>query len=202
MTKVKVIGAGSIGNHLSNAARKLGWQVTIVDVDSAALARTKESLYPDRYGAWDDAIELCPATEAPKGGFDYIFVGTPPDSHMALALEALDEKPRAILVEKPVCPPDLDGAQNLWERSRSENVPVFVGYDHVVGMASRGVEEVVASGSLGPIDTLEKFFIVLFRTGYAEVDSTSTSGMADKLSFQGSRLVSVPASTRSLGMPV
>ncbi len=45
MTRVKVLGAGSIGNHLSNAARKLGWRVTIVDVDPAALVRTKESLY-------------------------------------------------------------------------------------------------------------------------------------------------------------
>lgn len=158
MTKVKVLGAGSIGNHLSNAARKLGWEVTIIDVDPAALARTKESIYPGRYGAWDDAIELCLADEAPKGGFDYIFVGTPPDSHMTLALEALDEKPRAILVEKPVCPPDLAGAQTLSERSRSENIPVFVGYDHVVGMASRGVEEVVASGSLGTVDTLDVDF--------------------------------------------
>ncbi len=158
MTKVKVLGAGSIGNHLSNAARKLGWQVTIVDVDPAALARTKESLYPERYGAWDDVIELCLANEAPKGGFDYIFVGTPPDNHMTLALEALDEKPRAILVEKPVCPPDLAGAQTLWERSMSENVPVFVGYDHVVGMASRGVAEVIASGLLGAIDTLDVDF--------------------------------------------
>ena len=113
MTKVKVLGAGSIGNHLSNAARKLGWDVTIVDVDPAALVRTKENLYPERYGAWDDAIELCLANEAPKGGFDYIFVGTPPDSHMTLALEALDEKPRAILVEKPVCPPDLAGDLHL-----------------------------------------------------------------------------------------
>jgi predicted dehydrogenase len=158
MTKVKVIGAGSIGNHLSNAARKLGWQVTIVDVDPVALSRTKEKLYPDRYGAWDDDIDLCLAHEAPKGVFDYIFVGTPPDSHMAVALAALDEKPRAILVEKPVCPPDLADAQTLWERSQSENIPVFVGYDHVVGMASRGVEEIIASGSLGPIDTLDVDF--------------------------------------------
>lgn len=158
MTKVKIFGAGSIGNHLSNAARELGWQVTIVDVDPAALVRTKENLYPERYGAWDSAIELCLANEAPKGGFDYIFVGTPPDNHMTLALEALDEKPRAILVEKPVCLPDLASAQTLWKRSLSENVSVFVGYDHVVGMASCGVEEVIASGSLGPIETLDVDF--------------------------------------------
>jgi hypothetical protein len=35
--KVKVLGAGSIGNHLSNAARRLGWSVDMVDSDPAAL---------------------------------------------------------------------------------------------------------------------------------------------------------------------
>ena len=30
--KVKVIGAGSIGNHLSNAARAVGWDVVLCDV--------------------------------------------------------------------------------------------------------------------------------------------------------------------------
>ena len=35
--KIKVLGAGSIGNHLSNAARGLGWAVDLVDIDPAAL---------------------------------------------------------------------------------------------------------------------------------------------------------------------
>jgi len=158
MTKVKVIGAGSIGNHLSNAARKLGWDVTLVDLDPAALERTKTSLYPERYGAWDENITLSLVKDAPKGGFDYIFIGTPPDTHMAAALSALDEKPKAILVEKPVCTPDLAGAQTLWERSNAENIPVFVGYDHVVGVASVNVEAAIKSGSLGAISTLDVEF--------------------------------------------
>ena len=41
MTRVKVIGAGSIGNHLSNASRRLGWQVDLVDNDPKALERTR-----------------------------------------------------------------------------------------------------------------------------------------------------------------
>ena len=39
MMNVKILGAGSIGNHLSNAARQLGWSVTLSDVDPAALRR-------------------------------------------------------------------------------------------------------------------------------------------------------------------
>ena len=44
--KVKIIGAGSIGNHLAHASRSLGWQVDICDIDSRALVRTKEMIYP------------------------------------------------------------------------------------------------------------------------------------------------------------
>ncbi len=46
MYNVKILGAGSIGNHLANASRRLGWQVTLCDMDPAALQRTKEDIYP------------------------------------------------------------------------------------------------------------------------------------------------------------
>src|SRR4029079_4272563 len=108
--KAKVLGAGSIGSHLSNALRVLGHDVVLCDVDPAALQRTKNEIYPARYGRWDDAIELCLSSDAPRGDFDIIIVGTPPDSHIDLALGALDELPKAILIEKPVCTPTLEKA--------------------------------------------------------------------------------------------
>ena len=51
--KIKIIGAGSIGNHFANAGIKLGWDVSIFDVDKEALQRTKNKIYPSRYGSWD-----------------------------------------------------------------------------------------------------------------------------------------------------
>ncbi len=158
MTNVKVLGAGSIGNHLSNAARTLGWNVTIVDPDPAALKRTKEDIYPGRYGTWDDSISLCLPGKAPVGGFDFIFIGTPPDSHMKLAIDALDEQPKAVLVEKPVCPPSLEGAQELWEKSNNMNIPVFVGFDHVVGVAAAEAENLISSNMLATVETIDVDF--------------------------------------------
>ena len=32
--KIKIIGAGSIGNHFANAGIKLGWDVSIFDIDN------------------------------------------------------------------------------------------------------------------------------------------------------------------------
>ncbi len=56
--KVKIIGAGSIGNHLSNASRALGWSVDLIDTDPKALERTRTQIYPSRYGTFDQAIRL------------------------------------------------------------------------------------------------------------------------------------------------
>src|SRR5262245_48382897 len=106
--RVKIIGAGSIGNHLSHAARCLDWSVALIDSDPAALERTKAQIYPIRYGGWDRAIRLFTADVAPRGGYDLICIGTPPDNHMELALLALEEAPKAVLIEKPVCTPVLE----------------------------------------------------------------------------------------------
>lgn len=156
--KIKILGAGSIGNHLSNAARAMGWSVDLCDIDPAALERTKTQIYPTRYGRWDDNIRLFENSKAPKGGYDMIFIGTPPHVHLSLALAALDEKPRAILIEKPVCGPDLDGAQELYARAQRDGVSVFVGYDHVVGKAARIAGELALSADLGPVTTLDVEF--------------------------------------------
>jgi len=156
--KVKVIGAGSIGNHLSNAARQLGWSVDLCDSDTAALERTRTQIYPSRYAAWDEGIRLFTAADAPTGGYDLICVGTPPDSHIALGLAALAEKPRAVLIEKPLCTPDLTGAQQLLDLSRDLGVAVFTGYDHVVGEAAAQVSTILAQGILGTIVTIDVEF--------------------------------------------
>ena len=156
--KVKIYGAGSIGNHLCNASRSLGWQVDLCDIDVAALERTRNEIYPARYGKWDDEIRLFDVKDVPRGGYDLILVGTPPDSHISLALEAVKETPKAILVEKPFCTPDMKGAQELFDLAQKNGVAVFTGYDHVVGKASDKFSDIVRSGKLGPIETLDVDF--------------------------------------------
>jgi len=155
MYKLKIIGAGSIGNHLANASRALGWQVDICDINPAALDRTRHDIYPARYGAWDEEIGLFDAGNAPKGVYDLIFIGTPPDTHVDLALAAVGEGPKAVLVEKPVCGPDLAGAQKLVTEAAAKNVAGFVGYDHVVGAACRRAGELISARHHGKVETLD-----------------------------------------------
>jgi predicted dehydrogenase len=158
MKKVKVYGAGSIGNHLANASRRMGWKVDICDIDPQALRRTREEIYPARYGKWDDSIGLYANDNMPGGSYDLIIIGTPPDSHMRLAREAVKERPAAILVEKPLCTPNLNGAQELLNEAAAAGVHVFTGYDHVVGKSAQLFGKLLRERAAGEPDTMDVEF--------------------------------------------
>jgi predicted dehydrogenase len=157
--KVKIISAGSIGNHLAQASRRMGWDVTVVDIDSAALRRMREEIYPKRYGAWDNAIQLATSDQEPRGGFDIIMIGTPPDVRMRLALRALEEKPKILQLEKPLCTPSLDGLEAFLAAYRSQKDTVaVVGYDHGVAESVEEMARLLASRAIGEVETLDVEF--------------------------------------------
>ena len=154
--RVKIFGAGSIGNHLSQASRRMGWEVIVVDRDPAALDRMKNDIFPKRYGAWDPAIKQFVLGSEPKGDFDIIFIGTPPDTHMALAHEALKEKPRLMHIEKPLGTPDLKGIAEF--KNALADMPgtiVTVGYDYSLGESIEAMGEIVKKKSIGEILTID-----------------------------------------------
>lgn len=154
--RVKILGAGSIGNHLAHACRGQGWAVTLVDRDPAALARTRDEIYPARYGAWDDGIRLAAPEDVAGEGFDLVIIGTPPDSHMALALaELADPAPRVLMVEKPLCTPGLEHAAELAARAEAAGTRVLVGYNHCLTPNSRLAAEWLAEGAIGEVLTLD-----------------------------------------------
>lgn len=157
--KVKIIGAGSIGNHLAQASRRMGWEVAIVDADPKALERTRTDIYPKRYGAWDPAITLYKAGEEPKGGFDIIMIGTPPDSHAKLALAAIAENPRLLHIEKPLATPDLAGIAEFEAAMKAHpDTIATVGYDHAVAESAEFVRDAAAGGTVGKILTIDVEF--------------------------------------------
>ncbi|MBU1179233.1 Gfo/Idh/MocA family oxidoreductase [Patescibacteria group bacterium] len=158
MRKVKIYGAGSIGNHLAQACRRIGWDVCMVDPDAKALERTKKEIYPARYGAWDEKIKLYELGPEPKGGFDIIFLGTPPHIRMGLALKALEELPKILFLEKPICPPDLNKTNELIKKLRQYPTMAVVGYDHVLGRAIRTAERIIRSENFGKVLALDVEF--------------------------------------------
>ncbi|MGI9317081.1 MAG: Gfo/Idh/MocA family protein [bacterium] len=158
LNSTKIFGAGSIGNHLANAARRLGMDVVLCDIDSAALERARSDIYPSRYGSWDPDIKLSLVEQAPKNECDLVIVGTPPDSHIELALNALDEKPKALLIEKPLSTPSLESLPELYAKADSLGVAVFVGYDHAVSKSITKLESLVRDSEYGGLITLDVEF--------------------------------------------
>jgi len=157
--KVKVIGAGSIGNHLSQAARRMGWDVVVVDPSQAALDRMKNDIYPTRYGAWDNGIKLYTPDAAPKGGFELICIGTPPHVRMKLALDALKEKPKVLQLEKPLGAPfDPTMKKFLAAYKKQKHTKVIVGYDHSVARSIIRMGELLKEGLIGSIVTVDVEF--------------------------------------------
>lgn len=156
--KVKIFGAGSIGNHLANASRRLGWDVMMCDIDESALQRTKNEIYPTRYGKWDDRIALYNTENMPNDQVDLVIIGTPPHTHLPIAIDAIRQGPRAILIEKPVCGLDLKGASELVERAQADGIALFVGYDHVVSKVTQRAGELMRDKRLGEILTLDVEF--------------------------------------------
>ena len=158
MKRVKIIGAGSIGTHHAHASRQLGWDVTVTARTAAALDRMRSGLFPQRYGRWDPSIALILNGDAPRGGFDLIVIGTPPESHVALALAALDEQPAALLIEKPLAAPGDADLERLMTRAADGPTRVFVGYDHVIGQSVETLDRELESGTVGRVLTIDVEF--------------------------------------------
>lgn len=153
---IRIVGAGSIGNHIAHAARSRGWGVTLTDVDPDALRRTREEIYPGRYGAWDDGIALKLAEDAADDAADVVYIGTPPDSHLALANGLLDmaTPPRAVIIEKPLSGPDLTGWQDFATRCAEKGVFGGVGYNHCLGANTVRADALIRDGVLGQLQTI------------------------------------------------
>lgn len=128
--RVKVIGAGSIGNHLGHGCRTLGMDVTICDIDRSALERARDVIYPNRYGSWDDAITLATPDELAGEAFDIVIVGTPPATHLKVATAELETtRPGVILIEKPLAHPSSTDIDTFIAAAEKSSTRVLVGYN-------------------------------------------------------------------------
>ena len=155
---ILIFGAGSIGNHLANASKRLNWSVTILDIDPKALQRTKEEIYPQRYGSWDESIKLIDNIENLEKKPDLIIIGTPPDSHIKLASVALNLNPKAILIEKPLCTPSREGLNEFKVASANSSTKIFVGYNHILGSACQKINTIINSKDFGEVITIDVEF--------------------------------------------
>lgn len=82
-------------------------------------------------------------------------MGTPPEYHIPIAQDALQESPKGILIEKPLCPPTLEGADGLARAAEASDVRIYVGYEYSLCRAARKVEQYLAENAIGTVETLD-----------------------------------------------
>jgi predicted dehydrogenase len=155
--KVKIFGAGSIGNHLTNAAINLGFSVDVFDNDPEALKRMRNDIYISRYEKWDNNIQLFDIDHGNNKDYDLICIGTPPDTHLDILLEVLVNYKGKILIEKPLCEPTKQAIKKLKKISKERAENIYVGYNHVVSKASRVVEDII-NNDIGEILNIDVEF--------------------------------------------
>ena len=132
--KARIFGAGSIGNHLSNALRKFDYEVEVIDIDKNALIRMRDEIYPSRYGEWDKNIKL--REEPSKDFVDLEIIGTPPDTHAEILIKRIEmKKSRYWLVEKPFTFPNQIHIKELERKIKNQKDKIFIGYNHSVSPA-------------------------------------------------------------------
>ena len=154
--KVKIYGAGSIGNHLAHASRNLNWEVDVCDISKNALSRTRDVIYPQRYGKWDKKINLIDLNiENPKKKYDLIIIGTPPDTHIDIIKKAIIERPKYILIEKPLCQPDKKNIQALKKITKQKKIKFFVGYNHTVSSGIKYLISCIIKSKIGKITSID-----------------------------------------------
>jgi predicted dehydrogenase len=159
MCKVIIYGAGSIGNHLAYACRNKEWEVIMADINSDALKRTREDIYPSRYGKWDPGIKLKSIDEVSNERCDVVIIGTPPDTHVRIATQVLENSsPKILLIEKPLCTPLLAGVQKLVNLQKAIGTFVAVGYNHTLTENSRRAAQILKQNSLGTPITINACF--------------------------------------------
>ena len=151
MKKLGIIGAGAIAQVYMKAAAGADWGciAAVADKRPEAAKAVAEAAAAKGYIHYEDML----ASET----LDGVIVCTPPDSHPAIAIAALERR-IPVLCEKPLAI-DLSGGQAIEEAGRNSST--------LVTMASkfRYVEDVIrlrsiiTSGLLGEVLLLENVFV-------------------------------------------
>ena len=152
MYKVRIVGAGSIGNHLANAFVNNGFNVEVTDKDFKALERMKNEIYPQRFGSWDERINIITESAMKEFATDVLVIGTPPDTHLQVVFEQLNMcTPRLVFIEKPLANADISLLDVLNEIFSSRNIRVIVGYNHRLTLNTEIAVELLNKNIVGKV---------------------------------------------------
>lgn len=152
--RVGVVGAGKMGQHHMRAIARLGEVARLVGVADPAPGRGEEL----RAAGLDVPVHPDLATLVVRESVDVVHVCTTPETHLPVALEALDAGCH-IYVEKPVAPTAV-GAATLLARAEAAGLRVCAGHQLLYERPAREARRILPA--LGEVVHLESYFS--FRT--------------------------------------
>jgi predicted dehydrogenase len=152
-TRIAVVGYGYWGaKHVRVLSSTPDVAVSVVDADGDRLTEA-EHRHP--------AAQLAPALDDVLDDVHAVVVATPPHTHAALALRAL-EAGRHVLVEKPLTTSVEDG-EALVEAAARRAVCLMVGHTFEYNSAVWKLRDLVRSGALGRILSVDSARLSLGR---------------------------------------
>jgi len=146
---ILIFGCGSIGTHHAHAARNLGFNVFITDINENQMEYMENKLYPSRYGKWDDKIVFLKYKNifSIKKVFDLIIIGTSPLFHLDVLKKSIKKlKYKKILVEKPL--------SVYWQKInflKKNNKNLFCGFNHSISPSILHVFKMIKKKDIGKI---------------------------------------------------
>ena len=144
LLRVGVAGYGYWGPNLArNAAQNIRIElVTIADLNPARLSAARRAYPAARLTA--DVHELLADPT-----IDAVFIATPPDTHCALVLEAL-ERGKHVLVEKPLAT-DVGDAERMVAAARAAGRILAVDHTYLFTSAVQKMKQYFDSGEMGDV---------------------------------------------------
>ncbi|SDS29860.1 Gfo/Idh/MocA family protein [Actinopolymorpha singaporensis] len=147
--RIGVVGTGSIGRAHLNAYRRAGVDpVAVADVDPAAVEAVAAEFGATAYT--DIAAMLA------DGDLDAISVCTPPSTHQALTVRALEAKV-AVLCEKPMAR-TLDECELMIKAAHVNRTVLTVGFCHRFQPEIEAIKAAIAEGRIGTVLTFRNRF--------------------------------------------
>lgn len=163
--KLAVAGAGLIGRKHATLVSDHARLSALIDPDPAA-----EEFAKSLDAQWFPGIAQCLATDPPDG----VIVAVPNQHHVSVSMACV-QAGVPVLVEKPIAA-RADEALRLVEASEGSGIPVLVGHHRRHSAIARKVREVVDTGTLGDIVTVDGQFWLYKPDDYFQVEWRVTEG--------------------------
>ena len=130
---VTIIGGGKVacGKHLKSASQQMSHMGAILAADRMhvhAIVETNDQKRSEIHKNWQFSETYDSLSNVPFVSNELITICTPRETHLKVALEAINRRHQALLIEKPCCA-SLSEAQQILRKSKRAGVKVFVNYN-------------------------------------------------------------------------